>query len=558
MKLYHTLRFVAWPRTLLTCVVAAAAVTPDAFAQSATGGESVNKANAHFSWRSTIGTHYRLDEASHLGTVRGWPHHYLTAYHTDYTDFDHQGLEPTIGRFSGEKRFYNYNGGDRTEIRKVRKAKSDSQVLEDAAEASYDATVYETKTVEKSVQDMEAHVRSAMDARVDIIQGVLGNVKPTRPEFKNFYSNDGKYFKDAIYHAVVHFNTGEFADKPMEIYWQLGNEVNAYNRFHITPLEEAEALDSSTQKIVPNGNPDIARDYVEFYLAPAAEALRAASEEAYGDPDKIKIVSGSVSGIRKGRMREFLDVLLNTTIKGERAPTLAGKKAWEVIDVITIHYAHGDHGILGSIYDQWVATDRVEGLWVTEELGARGAGAYCVAQVSMRYLDFWAQHQDRWTPDAARMIVWGDGRRNHPRAWGQGKEAFELIGPFLQDFPLTRAADEVQPVTNADLEWYMLRADESDDQARYLGYFASYTGARARLRQVMIDGPDGRGVAGVKQATATVIDAASGMHELPVDVQMRGNRAIVSINYEVPVTAAVILKVIVEPMQAKPVANANH
>lgn len=504
---------------------------------------------AHFSWRSTMGTHYRLDADSWLGTVRGWPHRHSTAYHNDYTDFNTEGLEPTVGRFSGETRYYNFKGGDRTEVLQARRAKGD-QVIEDAADDSYDASQYETKQVKSVVPDGEQYLREAMAQGIDIIETVLGNVKPSRPEFKVFNDNNGLYFKDVVYQSVLHYHTGEFADKPMTMYFQLGNEVNAYNRFHMAEDAAAEALDASTQKILPNGNPDNARDYVEYYLAPAVEAIRAASQDAYGDPRRVKVVCGSVSGIRSERSQAFLDVLLTTAVKGERAPTLAGKQAWELIDVITIHYAHGDHEILQPLYDKWVATDRVDGLWITEELGARGAGAFCVAQVAARYLDFWASHADQWSPDAARVTMWGDATRNHPRAFGKGSESLELIGPFLRDYPLHQAKDECRVVTNADVEWYMLRADDSaQGQARYFGYFASYTGARSRLRQVILYGPDGQGLDGVVSASATIIDADAGISELPVEVTMRGQDAVITFNYEVPLSAAVIMKVVTQPAE---------
>ncbi len=497
-----------------------------------------------FSWRSTMGTHYRLDLESWLGTVRGWPHHYSVGYHPDYTHIDHTGIAPTKGHFSGEDRYYSFTGHDRTETTTVRKAAA-GQVIEDAAETTYNPDDYETRTVSKPVADVTDHIRQAMAANVDVIQLALGNVKPTRPEFKVFNDNHGLYFKDVLYQTVRHFNTGEFADKPITVYWQLGNEVNAYNRFHMKDSDQAEALNESIRKLLPNGDPANAVDYVEYYLAPAVEAIRAASKDIYGDPDRIPIVCGSVSGIRQQRNREFLDVLLNTTVRGERAPTLKGRKAWELIDVITIHYAHGSREILQPLYDQWVATGKVEGLWITEELGARGAGAYAVAQVAFRYLDFWSRRLDRWKPHSARLTVWGDTRPRHPRSFGKGREAMEIIGPFLRDYPLHQAEDETTVTSNADVESYVLRADEDAQHVRYAAYFASYTGARAKLRQFIVHGPDGRTPTRIDSLKVSVIDAALGIRELQPAASIEDGQAIVTLDYELPVTAAVIVEAVV-------------
>lgn len=500
----------------------------------------------HFSWRSTIGTHYRLDTDNWLGTVRGWPHHYSIAYHPDYTDIDHEGIEPSVGRFSGERRYYNYTGHNRVETQQIRKA-AKGQILEDAADDSYNPEDYETKTVVKPVGNIEDYIRQAMAAKVDVIQLVLGNVKPTRPEFKNFYENNGLYFKDVIYNTVRHFNTGEFANKPMTIYWQLGNEVNAYNRFHVTPNPDAETLDTSLQKILPNGDPVNAADYVEYYLAPAVEAIRAASLDIYNDPERIRIVCGSVSGIRKEKNRRFLDALLNTTVRGERAPSLRGKRAWELIDIITIHYAHGSHDVLEPLFRDWVQTNKVEGIWITEELGARGAGAYAVAQVVFRYLDFWSRHQRFWTPDSARITFWGDDNREHPRSFGRGKEALAIAGPFLRHYPLHQAEDEALVVTNADVESYVLRADADDGILHYAAYIASYTGTRAKLRQLIILGPEGSSVTNVNSIDVSVIDAAAGIEPLEYEYDLEDGNIIIKLDYELPITSAVIIRAAVAP-----------
>lgn len=495
------------------------------------------------SWWSAIGTHYRLDNDNWLGVVRGWPGQYSIGYHPDVTNHDHEGIDPVIGRFSGEERYYSYAGGRtiNTETRVLKKG----QVAEDQAETAYDPTAYETIISEETIPDYDRYLRQAMEKRTDIIQLVLGNIKPSRREWEVFNPNDGLYFKDAVYNTVVHANSGEFAEKPITIYWQLGNEVNAYTRFHMKEIEEAESLDWMMKKIIPNNNPVNAADYVEYYLAPAVEAIRAASEDLYGDSREIKIVCASVSGMTKEDSQHFLDVLLNSVVRGERAPTLAGKQAWELVDSISIHYLACRHDILGPLFEKWVKSGRVDGIWITEELGARGAGPYAVAQATFRFLDFWSQHPKYWHPDNSRLTIWGD-MRNHPRSVGTGIEAEEIIGRFLRDYPLTRAKDEVIVASNGSMEWYALRANESEEIVRYAVYAAAINGHKPKLRQIRLPMPSGGKPENLVSVKVNVIDSADGIFTLEPEIHFHNKQAIIIFEYELPVTAALVLEAIVK------------
>lgn len=169
-----------------------------------------------------------------------------------------------------------------------------------------------------------------------------------------------------------------------ELYWQIGNEINS-NSYRVS-------IDTYFQNHPVNtqiGSQHIPV-YVEYFLAPTLEAMRDVSAKA---------ALGSVSGYGNSAPTKFMDNLLNYTIQGVFAPTLAGLTVKDVIDLITIHYHLGAD-------DWWDDLTYLSGygipIWTTEDIGIRaaqeGKGAGAAISYTARALQ-WALHDPdyRWS-----------------------------------------------------------------------------------------------------------------------------------------------------------------
>lgn len=181
------------------------------------------------------------------------------------------------------------------------------------------------------------------------------------------------------------------------IFWQVGNEISspAYS-------QQLHLWDGSP---VPGGGNGIWYDqfvipiYVEYYLAPSVEGINAASMQLFGSPDSINICLGSLTNAGGQGASIWLDSLMNYTIKGTYAPTLVGKKVYELVDIITIHYMMGTASTdswkskIDGYRNRWFGIGKIKGIWSTEEVGInaaeKGKGAIVGAITTSRYLE-WA------------------------------------------------------------------------------------------------------------------------------------------------------------------------
>ncbi len=416
---------------------------------------------SHLSWWSVFGTHYRLDPDNWLGTTRDYPRPNSVGFDADVTDLKPEGIDPVIGHFSGEPRYYDFRGAVE------RPSRGRAAMAPPQGRRGLDADAVDSLEMRQRKGQRQALPQGRrIDYREIILQGVksdidlifiAGQVNARQEQRVKFLMDKkGVYYKDLLYALYSYCNTGELADRRTEIFWEIGNEPNSSQRFSLRDISGGEHV---------LGSPEHARDYVEYYLAPSVEALRAAAKNAYGDPGRVKVLMGSASGILRPVNQDFLEVLLNTTIKGEHAPTLAGKKAWEVIEALVIHYSVGDRHVLQTLYDKWIATGKIREFWSTEELGTRGRGDYAVALVAMRYLDFMTEN-DWGTPPRGRVIFWGD-ERAHWDGVTQGIWAEEKLGRFLRDWPLSNAKRDVFVDNSGHVEWYAVQADGNDGEKRF-------------------------------------------------------------------------------------------
>jgi hypothetical protein len=241
--------------------------------------------------------------------------------------------------------------------------------------------------------------------------------------------------KDELYWSVrvLYEISPEQARKRIRL--QLGNEVNA---FHV-PWKN---------------HPDLVRRYVEYDFAPAAEAIRRASQDLFGTPERIPFLTGSVASpwpLGSG----WLVAMANARIEGDWAPSLRGKSVASVASGVSMHYAVKGpfwSQALDAVYRRLVEpTDNFE-LWSTEEVGGNAEinrGPY-VAAIPFRYLDWWSRRD--WKPGRGAVIYWGDTRGGEH--YTTAVDVQRLLGSFFGDAPLRNDTDAVQVRGPADAEVY--------------------------------------------------------------------------------------------------------
>ena len=200
---------------------------------------------------------------------------------------------------------------------------------------------------------------ATINPSVDIMQldGGLGQAKDTIKS-KAFY----KYYKSRFcnfWKSLVYKQCNKLAQLPNSenrLYYQLGNEISSAALS--SSLRYAQGMSYSSGSdydhfIIPS--------FVELYMAPTIEAIDSSSVFNFGAKGKIKICLGSITNAGNQKAKPFLDSLLNYTIKGTYAPSLAGKRVYELIHIITIHYMMGNSSAnvwekLINTYSTWFGT----------------------------------------------------------------------------------------------------------------------------------------------------------------------------------------------------------
>lgn len=234
------------------------------------------------------------------------------------------------------------------------------------------------------------------------------------------------------------------------IYWQFGNELNG-PRF-LDNLAQWGGIsrmsgEETMRQIIPL--------YVEYFLAPGVEAIRSASQSIHGDPGRIHVMLGSLANARHPRSQRWFDQLLDYTVKGDYAKSLAGRKVHEIVDTLSIHYlvsAPDDawSEILDSLNQKWVGRGSVRRIWSTEELGVKraqaGQGASTALRVSSRYLDWWLRHG--WPADQGHCFFWG---AEMGQTGTRADDALRAMYEFTGAAPLARLTG----AETGDLERYL-------------------------------------------------------------------------------------------------------
>jgi len=134
----------------------------------------------------------------------------------------------------------------------------------------------------------------------------------------------------------------------------------------------------------------------------------------------------------------WLDSLLNYTVTGTYAPALAGKKVYELIDIISIHYMMGTVSTavwkskIDGYRNNWFGVGKIKGIWSTEEVGIKvansGRGAAVSAAAGSRYLE-WAL-LNNYSPYQCRTNYYGNGTGPaNTTANELHQEIYNFLGP---------------------------------------------------------------------------------------------------------------------------------
>ena len=239
------------------------------------------------------------------------------------------------------------------------------------------------------------------------------------------------------------------------VYWQFGNEINGprivENLAKGSGMGGGGGFEGAMAASI--------QPYVEYFLAPGVEAVRMASREVYGDPLRIHVMLGSLANARHPRSINWYEQLLDYTIKGDYAPSLAGRKVYEIVDSLSIHYlvSSPDDGwsdVLDSLSAKWVGKGGVRRIWATEELGVRraqgGYGAATAVKVAARYLDWWQRHG--WPADRGHCFFWG---AEMGRTGTRATDALGLLAEFTGPANLNRVPLQGQE----GMETYLFSVD---------------------------------------------------------------------------------------------------
>ena len=173
--------------------------------------------------------------------------------------------------------------------------------------------------------------------------------------------------------------------------------------------------------------------------------------------------------------------LLNYELAGTYAETLSGLRVADIVDYADIHYtiAKNTHVVdengknikhlkgsyelaLNEIYDSWVATGILDGLWSTEEIGRKvangGYGATKAMVVTSRYLHWWGKNDI--SAEQGRSLFFGTAIGPSDVS---ADLAMQTLFGFLGATPLVEIMDAVTPPAS-DWETYLFESVDDNDK----------------------------------------------------------------------------------------------
>jgi hypothetical protein len=292
--------------------------------------------------------------------------------------------------------------------------------------------------------------------------GGLNSAK-TQTEAIDFFNgvkkDKGKQWKDIVYKQALRVAKIPYGTE--RVYWQIGNEINSqgYSR-------AIQSLGNSSAQYKPRPNDEATIPYyVEYYLAPSVESLRKVSRDLYKSDDKIKIALGSIANASNSNSIEWQNTLLSYRIRGDFAPSLAGKQVKDLVNILTIHYliTVGDgywRNTLDTLWSRWVGQGGISGIWLTEEIGKlwaySGRGAATALKVTARYLD-WTESRSL-KPAQGRAFLWGANISKSGTTGTTGDDGMKALYSFLGNAPIRRSPGSIKLDSPEGMESYLFQS----------------------------------------------------------------------------------------------------
>jgi hypothetical protein len=270
-------------------------------------------------------------------------------------------------------------------------------------------------------------------------------------------SDNGKLWKQLVVEHVISLESVR-QKKQGTLYWQIGNEINNQK---FSSSVQAFKGNAATAKGF-RSDPDVIPVYVEYFLAPTVEGINKASEKLYGKPGEVNILLGTIGGFYRGKARPFLDQLLNYRVRGRYAPTLAGKRVFELVDFVGFQYllSWGDsiwEERLDDIFGKWYGRGRIRGLWSTEEIGSwlarKNFGAGAALKVVARYLHWCSKNGI--SPEQGSTFFWGWRMGNKE---SNGEEGLRTLYEFLGNTNLREINGGIRVANGLDAELYLFES----------------------------------------------------------------------------------------------------
>jgi hypothetical protein len=206
-----------------------------------------------------------------------------------------------------------------------------------------------------------------------------------------------------------------------------------------------------------NNESYLTQRYAPYLFEPFITVAREVSQDQFGDPDRVQVLYGSIARSSAPDAMAWLRMLTDRPLTGQYDASMAGKDPLAFVDYLAVHYVQkGSYSTeyLNILYDTYVKTGRVRGIWSTEELGIGDAfeinGPKVLGSI-VRYMDWWSRHD--WEPDKGKVFLFGDYRTavGYPSALPME----QAMDDFLESAPLRNLTDQVQVVGSEDLETYV-------------------------------------------------------------------------------------------------------
>lgn len=306
--------------------------------------------------------------------------------------------------------------------------------------------------------------------------------------------------------------------KAHRIWWQFGNEINALESlFGLREWERCKTSPSTSKydcsktiatpdfkasclgTFVDRNNPCIIPYYVEYYLAPAVEAVRAREKQC---GCSYPVVLGSIGTGPNPVSRAWLNQLLSYKVQSKKfAPSLTGKHVYQLVDVISTHYLAtserfyqvgfdrvyqpgGWKKAMDEIYDAWMGKGTIKSIWSTEEVGKRGAtrkeGSRLAVQITARLLHYWTLHN--MTPRQGRVsfFQWeAPGTQSAPGVTS-ANESMSTLYAFLGKTPLRELNNPIVGTVPDYLEAYAFQSVRNFKKRVFMIYDANSDDPKSR------------------------------------------------------------------------------